>query len=796
MSRVWLGAVVLSGTVLVGGAAGSAGPAPWPTWSGAPTDVFRTGQYDRGEWIYTNGIRQARGANADGLERTQYYSAFHVPTTDPTRITDDLYNALTYDFFGSHRAAHNGDYQLPIDSARWPAGTAELAEVRLTVRSGALFVRFLWNSMPRPDAQIATLTFADANQTVGAPVAWPHNAKLSSRYRYALTTWGTGADLTDAVSTAGGAVPLAARVGDHTTEVRIPLALIGPGPWRLTGGSGLADPAHPSEYWTVPAGEASATQPGSGGPVSPTNVWGLLFADDSPWSFDELSQSRQLSAGTVTASEVVDPARLTFPYSDPAQIRRGDLSRLLHSKYGTKDGITQDTSGVVGVGPPPGFSPPIPNPGFNVSYYYTGALQDYAMHVPASYRPTTRTPLVVYLHGYTGLPEEPFHNPTGLVQAIDAKGWLLASALGRGDWFYRGGTPGEADVLEVIADVEKHYNVDRDRIYLMGHSMGGYGTNNVAMHHPDLFAAVAPAEGTDSADLHANLRNTPWLEMTAEEDLDTQAKNAKALYGSLSADGYDATLLDYQTKIHEYSSIYDTIPRLMAFFSSHVRQRDPAVVTWTRPVGQDNPKLGQRYDGAWWLRDVEPAPGVTRPTVTVERMGVPHATTDPALATRTDTMTDEHGPTMRSRAELFVTSPSKTAAPLQLGHLRVTASGARAASVRLAPGDFDRRDGTVRLTISSRTSVPLALRLLGQRGSAHRLVDGVDTGVIKADGRGLVVALPEGTHTVQLVVTAGSRQLTDRVGRPGLPTTGAPPGLLALASLMLIAGVSLRSASR
>ncbi len=69
--------------------------------------------------------------------------------------------------------------------------------------------------------------------------------------------------------------------------------------------------------------------------------------------------------------------------------------------------------------------------------------------------------------------------------------------------------------------MSRRYRVDPDRIYLMGHSMGGYGTNNLATHHPDLFAAVAPAEGTDSADLHANLRNTPWFEMTAEEDLDT-----------------------------------------------------------------------------------------------------------------------------------------------------------------------------------------------------------------------------------------------------------------------------------
>lgn len=758
--RLLLATAVLAATSLAP-VATSATP-PWHTWVGTPTDVFRTGQYDKGEWIYTNGIRQGRGANTDGLKRTDYYSAYHVAPSDPTRITDDLYNAMTYDFFGSHRAAKNGDFQLPLDT---PAFTGEVAEVRLAIDGPSLFVRFQWTSMPSPSAQIATLVFGKRTDPA---LAWARNAKLSSPGQTQVSVWGTGADL------GGSAIPV--RVGNHTTEVRIPLASLPDGPWDLYGGSGLASG---SAYSDVPPGEASATAPGSGGPLAPTNVWGLLFAGDTPWSFDELAQSRQLADGVDTSYATVDPALLRAGRTVRAPLQKGDFSRLLHSRYGSGDGITQDTSGALGVGPPAGFTPPIPNPGFNVSYFYNNSLQDYAMHVPASYDGSTPRPLVLYLHGYTGLPEEPFRNPTGLVQAIDAKGWLLASPLGRGDYFYRGGTPGEADVLEVLADVEKRYNVDRNRIYLMGHSMGGYGTNNVATHNPDLFAAVAPAEGTDSADLYANLRNTPWLEMTAEEDLDTQAKNAKALYASLSAAGYDATLLDYQLKIHEYSSIYDTIPRLMAFFSSRTRAVRPAVVSWTRPVGQDNPALDQKYDGAWWLRDVLPAPGVARPTVTVESMALPHAAPNPAAATRTDTMTDEQGPTMRSRAELFVTTPATAAAPVRPGVLKLTATGARAARVDLAAAGLK---AAKVLTIETSSTVPLTLTLTGRTAVSVRQVDGVSSGL----ARGSVV-LPAGTHVVRLVPVP-PRSATG----PSLPTTG-PSGTLPLAgALALLALLAVR----
>ncbi|MGB8652769.1 MAG: prolyl oligopeptidase family serine peptidase [Mycobacteriales bacterium] len=756
---------VLVCLALLGLSPSSSQASSWHTWRGSPTDVFRTGQYSAGEWVYTNGLRQARGANTDGLERSDYYAAVKPSPVDPTAISYDLYNAFTYDFFGAHRAAHNGDYQLP-DSL--PAGTGEVAEVRLAVDGPDLSVRLLWNAFPAPTAQIATLAFGHA----GDPVRdWPHGARLRSAYGVAVTIWGTGAELTG--STPGPHLPV--RVGDHTTEVRVPLALLPAGPWRLTGGSGLADPSDPAQYLTVPTGPATATAPGSGGPLSPTNVWGLLFAGDTPWSFDELSQARQLTSGVASSYATVDPALLRAGATRLAPVQHGDFSRLLHSRQPSRDGITKDRSGALGT---PSVTPPIPVPDFNVSYYYGGALQDYAMHVPASYDGTRATPLVVYLHGYTGLPEEPFRNPTGLVQAVDRHGWLLASALGRGDWFYRGGTPGEADVLEVIADVERRYHVDRDRIYLMGHSMGGYGTNNVAMHHPDLFAAVAPAEGTDSADLHANLRNTPWFEMTAEEDLDAQGKAAKALYGSLSADGYDATLLDYRLKIHEYSSIYDTLPRLLGFFAAHTRAVHPAVVTWTRPVGQDNPRLGQRYDGAWWLRDVEPAPGVTRPTVTVESMALPHRALAPAAAARTDAMVDEGGPTGRTAAELFQTVPATAPAALVPDELRVTGTGARGAAVRLRDAGLS---GLRRLVVRGAVDHDLTLTLLDDGRTFTRLVDGRNTGTVRGS-----VVLPAGRHTVVLE-TSGAGAQAETGGR--LPATGGLPltvlGLLVLTPVLV-----------
>jgi hypothetical protein len=51
--------------------------------------------------------------------------------------------------------------------------------------------------------------------------------------------------------------------------------------------------------------------------------------------------------------------------------------------------------------------------------------------------------------------------------------------------------------LDILLDeVIEEYNIDTDRVYLSGFSMGGYGAWYLAVHHPEKFAAVFPVAGT------------------------------------------------------------------------------------------------------------------------------------------------------------------------------------------------------------------------------------------------------------------------------------------------------------
>jgi poly(3-hydroxybutyrate) depolymerase len=54
---------------------------------------------------------------------------------------------------------------------------------------------------------------------------------------------------------------------------------------------------------------------------------------------------------------------------------------------------------------------------------------------------------------------------------------------------------GRLDALDVLAEAQKCYKTDPDRVYLTGHSMGGHGAWSVGGLFPDLFAAIGPSAG-------------------------------------------------------------------------------------------------------------------------------------------------------------------------------------------------------------------------------------------------------------------------------------------------------------
>lgn len=135
----------------------------------------------------------------------------------------------------------------------------------------------------------------------------------------------------------------------------------------------------------------------------------------------------------------------------------------------------------------------------------------FGLRVPAGYDPARPAPLVLALHGYTSNAAEAL-GFFGLTEAAD--GMLVALPEGtenpRGNqyWnassaccdFYASGVDDVAYLARVIDTVGQQYLVDPRRVFVVGHSNGGFMALRLACDLADRVAAVASVAGAMDVD--------------------------------------------------------------------------------------------------------------------------------------------------------------------------------------------------------------------------------------------------------------------------------------------------------
>jgi poly(3-hydroxybutyrate) depolymerase len=135
-----------------------------------------------------------------------------------------------------------------------------------------------------------------------------------------------------------------------------------------------------------------------------------------------------------------------------------------------------------------------------------GKDMEYALFVPSTYDKAKKSPLMIALHGLGGNPQGILRYG-GFTDLAEKHGYILAAPMGYNQRGWYGARPlvkgkdddpkniselSEKDVMNVLDIVKKEYSIDNDRVYLMGHSMGGGGTWHLGIKYPELWAAIAP----------------------------------------------------------------------------------------------------------------------------------------------------------------------------------------------------------------------------------------------------------------------------------------------------------------
>lgn len=137
----------------------------------------------------------------------------------------------------------------------------------------------------------------------------------------------------------------------------------------------------------------------------------------------------------------------------------------------------------------------------------------YKVKIPSGYNAAKPTPLVILLHGFSasGELQELYFNfsalaesrtflyayPDGTLNPLNLRFWNAQ------EWccdFFKSGIDDVAYTTAVIDDMAKRYNVDKKRIFVVGHSNGGFMAHRVACDLSSRVAAVVSLAGAQQND--------------------------------------------------------------------------------------------------------------------------------------------------------------------------------------------------------------------------------------------------------------------------------------------------------
>lgn len=203
---------------------------------------------------------------------------------------------------------------------------------------------------------------------------------------------------------------------------------------------------------------------------------------------------------------------------------------------------------------------------YTFTIQHDGLARRYRVHVPRQYAPSRPSALLVALHGGGGnMNYQASDERYGLISASERKGFVVVFPNGyskRPDGSFATwnaarccGAARDQNVddvgfiRQVIVNLARQMNIDRERVYATGMSNGGLMAYRLACEASDVFRAIAPVAGTDNTIKCAPTRAVPVLHIHAKDD------DHVAFAGGAGPNAV------HQSFITDFTSVPDTISK-------------------------------------------------------------------------------------------------------------------------------------------------------------------------------------------------------------------------------------------
>jgi poly(3-hydroxybutyrate) depolymerase len=252
----------------------------------------------------------------------------------------------------------------------------------------------------------------------------------------------------------------------------------------------------------------------------------------------------------------------------PTNAKAVDFSKVQFSPFGKQNGAGLTAEAIDG--------------GKGMRLAVTVTNPNAAMKIPLTFTVSEKTVLEFDLD-----PVEPARSLSLLIKTDEElrdEKWVQV------DWSSKTSSPTPAQpsygmrmIPALIRNLQKEFNIDPQRVYIAGFSMGGFGTFDALLRYPELFAAGASVSGGGDESRAKELKNTPLWVFHGTSDPFVRFTRSKNMVEAIIAAGGSPKFSVYEGEGHMVA------PKSLAepgFLDWLFAQKKPAGTSTSQPVRQ------------------------------------------------------------------------------------------------------------------------------------------------------------------------------------------------------------------